>query len=85
MTAALVLMASACSTTERAPPAPVIKTVFVKPDTPAVAKVPCARPVAMPVPRRKLTDKETRDWWDADRDALTICEYRRAAAVAAAE
>lgn len=80
--AALVLAASSCSTA-RTPP-PVIRTVTVKAKTPAVAKVPCADPVALPRGRR-LTDKETADFWGADRSALRICEHRRAAAVASGE
>lgn len=50
---------------------------------PKAAKVPCAAPVVLP--GRKLTDKETRDDWGADRASLRICEQRRAAAVAAGE
>jgi hypothetical protein len=62
----------------------VVRTEFVRPTIPAVAKVKCADPVATPRGRR-LTDKETGDFWAVDRAALRTCEIRRSAAVNAAE
>jgi hypothetical protein len=81
--AALVLQGSTCSTVDPEKPAPVIRTVYVKPKMPAAAKVPCAAPLKLPA--RRLTDKETTDDWGADRASLRICEQRRKAAVAAGE
>ncbi len=83
LAAALVLLASSCSTVEQTKPAPVIRTVYVKPKLPAQAKIPCAKPLRLP--SRALSEKETRDDWGADRASLRICEQRRAAAAAAGE
>jgi hypothetical protein len=62
---------------------PVVRTVYQRPKISAVAKVPCAVPVT--IPSRRLTDKETGELWGTDRQSLRICEYRRAAGVAAGE
>lgn len=78
---ALVAIASSCSHDEQ--PAPVIRTVAVKPTVPAEAKKPCAAPVSLP--DRDLGEKETTNYWGRDRAALVECEARRGAAVASLE
>jgi len=46
---------------------------------PALARVACDDPLQLP--DRRLTEVETGDKWGRDRDALRMCEKRRAAAV----
>lgn len=74
------VIASGCST---APddPAPTVKTEFVRPSVPAIARRACDDPVALP--DRDLTEAESTSFWGRDRAALRSCEPRRAAAVAA--
>lgn len=74
---ALAATASGCSTNAESPP--VVKTVYVEREVPAAAKVQCAPPV--PLPDRRLNERETQTYWGKDRTALRTCEARRAAAV----
>lgn len=60
-----------------------IKTVTVERETPPEAKKKCDEPV--PLPDRRLSDKETGELWGRDRTSLRICETRRAAAVEGVE
>jgi hypothetical protein len=60
----------------------VVITRIVVPDVPAVAREPCRRPTAIPqVPR--LSQRDAVAIMLRDRAALTECESKRAAAVAA--
>lgn len=74
-------IASSCSTADA--PKPVVRTVIAKPVLPAIARAACAAPVDLP--DRDLTGKEVTSYWGRDRSALSECEVRRAAAVAALE
>lgn len=73
-------IASGCSTTPDEP-APTVKTEFIRPTVPAIARQRCADPVTLP--DRDLTEAESTSLWGRDRSALRQCEPRRAAAVAA--
>jgi hypothetical protein len=73
----LAVIVSGCSTAD----SPILRTALVERELPAVAIVPCAAPV--PLPDRRLGERETADLWGRDRTALRTCETRRAAAVAA--
>jgi hypothetical protein len=74
-------IASGCSTAvDRAP---VVKTEFIRPAVPAIARRACDDPVLLP--DRDLTEAETTSLWGRDRSALRQCEPRRAAAVAAVD
>ena len=77
---ALAAIASACSTNPK--PGPVVRTVFLKPELPAEAKIRCPAPVTLP--DRDLAEQEAASLWGRDRAALRICEARRAAAVGGA-
>ncbi len=73
-------IASGCSTTPDEPK-PTVKTEFIRPAVPAIARQRCAEPVALP--DRDATESEVTSEWLRDRSALRQCETRRAAAVAA--
>lgn len=75
---ASALTVSACSISADVPP-PVVKTVYVEREVPAVAKQKCAEPVK--VPFRRLSEAETRAALLTDGHSLRVCEARRAAAV----
>ncbi len=60
-----------------------MKTEFVQPTLPLVARQACAEPVQLP--DRSLTPREITPLWGKDRSALLTCEARRAAAVAAVD
>lgn len=79
LAAALVAIASSCSTSD--PAKPVIRTVVVKPPLPAEAAKACDKPIALPP--RDISEKEVTSFWGRDRAALVECEARRSAAVAA--
>lgn len=72
-------IASGCSTAPAEPPT--VKTEFLRPAVPAIARQRCAEPVALP--DRDATESEATAEWLRDRSALRQCETRRAAAVAA--
>lgn len=76
--AALAATVSGCSTAD----SPILRTALVERELPAVALVPCAAPV--PLPDRRLGERETAELWGRDRTALRTCETRRQAAAAAA-
>ncbi|HCJ70655.1 MAG TPA: hypothetical protein DHW67_02235 [Agrobacterium sp.] len=79
MLAALVVIASACSTADRTPaPAVIVRTV--KPTVPPASRVPC---VVGDLPDRDMPEREVTTRWDADRTEILSCDARRAAAVAA--
>ncbi|TAA54887.1 hypothetical protein EXZ48_26040 [Shinella sp. JR1-6] len=80
MLAASAVIASACSPTE---PAPLVRVEQRPVVLPEVARQPCANPRALP--DRDLSSREVATNWGADRAALTTCETRRAAAVAAVD
>lgn len=80
MLAASAAIASACSPTD---PMPIIRVVEKKATIPDSARQKCAQPVALP--DRDMTSGEVTVKWGADRAALSICETRRAAAVAAVD
>jgi hypothetical protein len=63
-------------------PEPTIRTVIVRPEIPASAKVPCR---ASSPPDRQLTASEALRFWSADRVEVARCDARRAAAVKAGE
>ena len=63
-------------------PEPTIRTVIVRPEIPASAKVPCR---ASNPPDRQLTASETLRFWSTDRVEIARCDARRAAAVKAGE
>lgn len=78
--AALTLIVCACSVREE----PVVITRIVRPEVPAVSREPCRRPTPIPnVPR--LSQRDAVSIMLRDRAALTECEAKRAAAVAAME
>lgn len=81
MIVASATIASACSTVADLPKVELKAQVTAT--VPASARVACAEPV--PLPDRRLSEAETGDKWGKDRDALRICEKRRAAAVSAIE
>ena len=72
-------IASGCSTAPDEPPT--VRTEFVRPTVPAIARRACDEPVTLP--DRDLTEAESTRMWGRDRSALRQCEPRRAAAVAA--
>lgn len=73
------VIASGCSTAPAEPPT--VKTEFLRPAVPAIARQRCAEPV--PLPDRDLTEAESTSLWGRDRSSLRQCESRRAAAIAA--
>ncbi|TNV17752.1 hypothetical protein [Ochrobactrum teleogrylli] len=76
-------IAQGCSTTSSSAEKPVLRTDQVKPDIPKEARKPCDPPVSLP--DRALSAKELTPMWAKDRSALSGCEARRAAAVAAVD
>lgn len=80
MLAASAAIASACSPTD---PKPVVRVVEVKVAIPDSARQKCAQPAALP--DRDMTSGEVTVKWGADRAALSICETRRASAIAAVD
>ena len=72
-------IASGCSTAPPEPPT--VKTEFVRPAVPAIARLACVGPAALP--DRDATESEATSDGLAYRSALRICDIRRAAAVAA--
>lgn len=76
--AALALIASGCSTV---PAEPTVRVEYVHPVLPAQALRPCARPVE--IPDRPLSEEDATRYWLTDRQALKICETKRALAVEA--
>lgn len=81
--AALMLIAQGCSTTNSSAGKPILRTNQVKPDLPSEARKPCDAPQSLP--DRALSAKELTPMWGKDRAALSACEARRAAAVAAVD
>ena len=77
---ALAVIASACSIDSR--PEPIVRTVIAIPEIPSEAKLKCSAPVTLP--DRDLGGQEAASLWGRDRNALRVCETRRAAAVGGA-
>lgn len=73
-------IASGCSTAPDEPK-PTVRTEFVRPAAPAIARQPCTAPVTLP--DRDVTEAEATSAWGRDRASLRQCETRRAAAIAA--
>lgn len=78
--AALAVIASACSPVD---PKPIVRVVEVTATVPDSARQPCPRPTTLL--DKDMTSSEVTVKWGADRAALSICETRRAAAVAAVD
>lgn len=81
MLAASAVSVCACSQTEQ--PEPVVITRIVQTEIPPEARKVC--PALSPKPDRDLPEAEVFSKWAADRNARNVCEFRRAAAVAAAD
>lgn len=78
MLAALAVIASACSQTDK--PAPPVVVKYLRAEVPPSSRVPCT---VTPLPDRDLSEKEVTAKWGPDRAEILACDARRAAAVAA--
>lgn len=77
--AALAVIASGCSQTDR--PEPVVVRQPVHIDVAPEARKSC--PALSPKPIRSMSEAEVFNGWAGDRTARNICEARRAAAISA--
>lgn len=76
------MVVSGCST-DRRQEEPTVRVELARPELPPVARRPCDKPVTLP--DRRISAGEATSLWNRDRTALTECETRRAAGVAAVD